>query len=521
MVRWFFSHIAFIVAVLGFLSSAIAQNEQDPTAIQHDSQKVITASLGTGHLISPVFIGYNGGGQRELPWNDPTLRQNIQRLAPGNLRYPGGTIANYWDWRLGGVDPTIDPAMLKPWVHRMQTAERRRTLEQLAEGSKISGYIPIFVLNMVTRSLEQSLEDLRRAEQLGLLVRYVELGNEFYFPPEAHPLVHELYPTAEDYAQTASEWAAAIKREFPNAQVAALGAGVFAEVDLERRRTWNQRIAPHLEHIDALTLHFYIPAGVAESTRYGEGQWASPELQQRQYEQLQQPGAIARMLAEPIRAWAEFRANTHVPAKYPIWLTEYAMFDRIGPVRGIWAHALFMARCLDTLLADEQVTLTSYHNLYGGPVFTAIQPPENFTFDGLTPQQIVGQTYALTAAGQTLTLFAQAANGHIQATPLELNPTVEMSFDDIEQPAPAVSGWRFTGGAAASIVLVNYASETHSVDLSQVVADGIPYTQLSAPPLTYIKNDDSLTYNHAKLNSPLVLPAYSITRIQAGPLETP
>ena len=79
--------------------------------------------------------------------------------------------------------------------------------------------LPVFDLNLVTSHLSSQLAMLRRARKLGMPIRQIELGNEFY----SHaPLVDRAIPTPEAYGRKATRWIAAIKRRFPRAQVAAV-----------------------------------------------------------------------------------------------------------------------------------------------------------------------------------------------------------------------------------------------------------------------------------------------------------
>ena len=51
--------------------------------------------------ISPDFNGYNAQMMRGPAWQAPGFIDKVMDLHPGVIRFPGGTVASYWDWRTG------------------------------------------------------------------------------------------------------------------------------------------------------------------------------------------------------------------------------------------------------------------------------------------------------------------------------------------------------------------------------------------------------------------------------------
>ena len=61
---------------------------------------------GSPRTVTPDFFGLNGNNvQERLRWDRDDLGAALSSLGPGLLRYPGGTIGNYWDWRTGWFQP--------------------------------------------------------------------------------------------------------------------------------------------------------------------------------------------------------------------------------------------------------------------------------------------------------------------------------------------------------------------------------------------------------------------------------
>lgn len=184
------------------------------------------------------------------------------------------------------------------------------------------------MLNMLSQGLSDSLEMLREAEARGIPVRRVELGNEFYF--DRFGLAIARYPTAEDYALEANLWAAAIKAEWPDAQIVAIGNAEHADGLPEREETWNERVLPLLsEDITAITLHLYPRPDQSPADTYAE--------------------IISR---------SELDGYTG-----QIWITEFNVSDYTGGVKNTALHGQLVTQWLEVFDDDERVRLVLLHNI--------------------------------------------------------------------------------------------------------------------------------------------------------------
>jgi hypothetical protein len=106
-------------------------------------------------------------------------------LQAGVLRYPGGNIADFWDWRVGWCVAAPNASGCPSCRNPCPSKLRRRTylLEEFAVALRAAAALPVFTLNMLTANLTESLAMLAHAESIGALPRgaYVELGGEFYW----------------------------------------------------------------------------------------------------------------------------------------------------------------------------------------------------------------------------------------------------------------------------------------------------------------------------------------------------
>ena len=178
-------------------------------------------------------------------WTDSAYTASVStRLLPGFLRYPGGTVGNYWDWKTGWFLTEVNwTASNVAWYANIE--KRPYTLSDFAIGVRATGATPVLSLNMLTSNLSYQLAGLHAAAALGLNVSVVELvschdiagiwvtffsrcqryrcgqANEMY---ESADDVVARFPTAADYAEEANAWARAVRSAFPRATVAVVGS---------------------------------------------------------------------------------------------------------------------------------------------------------------------------------------------------------------------------------------------------------------------------------------------------------
>lgn len=158
-----------------------------------------------------------------------------------------------------------------------------------------TGTTPIFDLNVLTSNLADQLAMLRSASALGIPVRYIELGNEFYLSDTNYTYTR-VFPTSADYAGLVAKWAPRIRAAFTDVKIAAVGS--LPQVT-PREKIWNAAVLSIAgPDIDALTLHDY--AGLPRST-------GTPGLLASAYTNGQEVQQVI----------------FSVPARYGIWITKF------------------------------------------------------------------------------------------------------------------------------------------------------------------------------------------------------
>lgn len=482
---------------------------------------------GTGAAVPllPHAAGYNNQTAPMLePWQIETRREGLVKARPTLLRYPGGSVANYWDMQrdklftpVVEIDPEGGASILRKytlaWVASLNGGQMnsvrdlRSALDYSAEKSQNGAPAVIFVMNMVTpgpeyyaavwkRAVDQTpgsgdwwnmlddryrrnLDMLERAEALGVPIRYVEFGNEYYFGAGAanpagatvEPYVAGVIPNdpnlagafpglGKDYACAVNDWARKLRARFPGVRLCAVAGDPRGGA---RRRDWNLNVARFVDRdlVPAVSFHHYggITAGnlTENAEQLHETMWTWRE------------------------SWIEIQENARELTDREFWLTEW----NSNTSQGTWGHGLHSLFCLHTWLSGGNFGLSAYHQFSNNTV-------------------LAGQGPDITATARAMSLFSLATAGMRRALPLV--------FDGVPSaPVPAFFGWKFTKGDSTGekYMLVNLGGEERTIDVSSLTAEANLKVHQARAPLNREMIDPGETVSSSK--SQLKLPAFSVT----------
>jgi len=225
-----------------------------------------------GHLLA------RRNGVAEEGLHDPSdpsadgfgVRQDIERLIrpvkPSVFRWPGGCTGTSYHW-LDGVGPAEDrPRNID--LHFGWEAGYQFGTNEFVSWCRRMGAEPLINWNMGTGTLDEAVAwldycngtggtkwaELRREHGVSdpHAVRLWQLGNEIY---GAWELGHT---TAEQYAETAREWARAARRTDPSIEIIALGGALTHSLD------WAWKVVPEVARfVDYITFHAFWPKTTA------------------------------------------------------------------------------------------------------------------------------------------------------------------------------------------------------------------------------------------------------------------
>ena len=211
----------------------------------------LTCSLTRREHRLPKMRGLHGYNTIPvMPYADPAYIAGARALFADSLRYPGGTVANYFDWRSG--------SFVQPCAADMCDVQRR--LERWPAGSfraqafarGAAGLDQVFVLNVVTADAAGMRSQLAWLSSQGVDVAAIEFGNELFSSKYSG-----VFPTAHAFMAKVTDAVGYARQLFPFAKLAAPFGFPFCEQPEDAFDTWNRDLARYAHVWDALTLHDY------------------------------------------------------------------------------------------------------------------------------------------------------------------------------------------------------------------------------------------------------------------------
>lgn len=436
----------------------------------------VTTNSGPTRQIASYYLGYNNVPIHSPPWDDPNTVKAATQMKPGTLRYPGGTVANYWDWRSGWFVPKAPSGFLS-------APRSTYRLQELQTAVQATGAKPIYVLNMLTSDLNSQLEMLRTAKSMGLPVQFVEMGNEFYLSTGVDSDNAVKFPTGREYGTMATNWIRAIRAEFPDVKIAAVG-GVPGSSGDQRKANWNRDLFQTLQGADALTLHPYV--GIKNGT-------VTPGASSE---------SVARLTDLVSTRWQQFENEIQsLPPNMKVWITEYNFVDPSNNVFHTWIHGVFAAKMSLTFLEEVRTELVCFYDMIGKIGYETIFYNRQTQGGDNSPPP-----YGLTAAGWAMRLLGDTMQGMTSAQ--------KLSFSSTTATNDSLQGWIFTDGTHQQTFLINSSAESFTWTPDPALAQGTHFQQLMSDPFKIITGPGSLTVKNGTPGGQLTLPAYSVTQLK-------
>lgn len=272
----------------------------------------------------PVLYGFNANlSNSPVNYSNELFRQAIAQLHPQIIRWPGGSVSNNFNPLTGTAD------------NGSGTPNKLEDLALLVKEDKCE---VMFVLNMLTHTLDENLAALRKAESLGIPVHYVELGNEYN---NINSPGRSVYATAMDYATAAAFWIDSIKAEFPLVEFGAVGENK----GYKGAGTWNEDVLKILSSYHVHLVYHCYPN--PNDFIYGSGQVDLHKLDSCFFDDLHITG---------------------FDQQKDFWCTEFNVknSDKLGATAyiepGQWIIAL---QHLAKLLTDADAKILCVHNIIG------------------------------------------------------------------------------------------------------------------------------------------------------------
>ena len=374
--------IAFVGLMTLLLSIGCQDRKQQSDMMRleidtHDAQPLRQALYGFNTNMITGDYGYL----------DPDFIELTKALAPKTLRFPGGTVGNFYHWQLGGFSENEMASTLNPKLNQRNKGnyvklQRRRDgkilfddFMKLCNTLKIT---PVIMVNLWTGSPEESAAWVRYAKDKGYDIEHWELGNEYYLP---HYL--NKYPTAGTYVKEAKKHAAAMKAVNPDIKLSVCATPIAFHKEgwlvKTQQRKWDEGLAADTSFFDAYTVHVY----------------AYKAVRKKEIEEMR----------GYLMGWIHFavpNALEYYQKLFPdkeLWITEWNIANPANRVANTQLHAMYAGDFFLKMLALPNITQANFHVIAGVgkgfPVFSPITPgsPDNrFWKYGGEPKADFGNT---------------------------------------------------------------------------------------------------------------------------------
>lgn len=392
----------FYSLILGFFLNEKPRQMENLVAKVAEEKKEINNIYGLNIELSRI----------KEPWSNEKYIRVIDSMKPSIIRYPGGTVSSFWDFENNRLFPDKSDKGDNGWVDYSNFKDNYVARQVLTKTTQINSIkdlgnafqngtnAPIFCLNMVTPGidyytqsklistqdkivpgsdnkanrwwkiledrLERNLILLKKAKELNIPIKYIELGNEYYTSQNIY--FTETFPDAQSYSKAANFYAKRIKEIYPESKIAALGCldNRFYR-NMSRRLEWNRVLNENLDKkiIDAITLHAHEETSVKQ---YNEGRdiTMAATTWTKKFEQSMQETQATFLLTNNWEIWiTEFQ---------PKFSTKFEDIKNSGPYNTTWGSSLVAVYNFIYLSKIDNVSKILFHevkNLVGEKDFTA------------------------------------------------------------------------------------------------------------------------------------------------------
>lgn len=366
--------VAFLI--LGLILSILFFGRDMPELTFETIQ--INVDTQTRNPLRKELYGFNSNMMSgDYGYLDEDFVALTKALQPKTLRFPGGTVGNFYHWNISGFKQEEMNSTLSTQLNRRNRGnftklQKRRdgiiSFDDYMEVCQDLDITPIVVVNLWTGNPEESAAWVRYTIEKGYKVNHWELGNEYYLPHYV-----KKFRTAGIYMDEAKKHALAMKAVNPEIKVSVCATPVafHKEGFLIKRvqRKWDEKLANYSElsstdWFDAFSVHVYAYKAVKDV----------------------EIDTMRRYLFGWIHYACE-EAMTYYQDLFPdkeMWVTEWNIANPANRVANTQLHAMYVGDFFLKLLSYPKITHANFHVITGPgkgfPVFSRITPVNKNTF---------------------------------------------------------------------------------------------------------------------------------------------
>jgi len=484
----------------------------------NDKKVIMLKPIGQPRSLQGPVMGGSTSAFFEHLLDSPAKIATLNQIALGLDRFPGGSDANFYDWRLGLIK-IQEYSDSSPYVHFWARAAANIakgmpdgiTMEQYAAFSRKIGAQIIFVPNLESSTIAEQVQWFKYLASKGLVPQRIELGNEFWVAMGNDPRSLERWPDAPSTMRTMKQYLDAIKPYLPeNAKIAVQAAGSGFNIHSNPRARFWQRIEKWDDDLlpepwfQAVTLHLYPRLSeVMGDPRAG----LTPPTQENVMPRLK---AMMAQVDEGVE-----RVLKHIEQRLPgkeIWITEWnSRGANAATQRG--ADVEPTSPAMQMLLAARMALVHLRHasvtaSLFFMYDFRPQNPSSMFVADGR-------RSYSPVPTAAVLRWLNEAANGggSFQRVVQEGGRPI-MSGGVERRSYLAVEGGLFQSKAGITLILENASDDLFSFDSTTLVPNKRPLS-IEFMSMTDLVKADKLPARIERQDSAgnITITPFSVTRI--------
>ena len=340
------------------------------------SHLFICCNLFTSAQINPNLFGFcTSNTFTYVNTYDNSFLSKVDSLFPKVLRFPGGTIGNFYHpkgkaygFRVSDVDK----------YYKGRFSNRVHTLIHAAKQKEhVTDYIEDFIIlakrynskvivnaNILSSDTEEIIYILNKFKDEGLEVIGVELGSEL-----SNRAYKKHIKSVFDYIKIAKLYTSHIKSTFPEMKVGVVAAPIKDKIP-NRIRNWNIVLSQE-NFYDAIIHHSYHK--VVDGEEDAGVMISEDDVKNSREEQF---NLYKDRILEEISTGFLNRTNqyTSIFKDKEIWITEWNL-QMTKTTGNTMFQSLFVAHYLLELLSNpnlQNITIATYHNLAGRDVSASI-----------------------------------------------------------------------------------------------------------------------------------------------------
>ncbi|MCL4231872.1 MAG: hypothetical protein KJ053_09835 [Dehalococcoidia bacterium] len=394
---------------------------------------------GRRRLLPRDIFGLNAPVPYSIPHEDPRIEVIGSWVAPGHLRFPGGSVANFFDWRSGRLEVPETGSGASPYRGFMRAAALRSYREH-PNGCKAEDFSAlaarlgaslVWVANLETSSAEEQAAWAADMLEKNVLPGRIELGNEFFLGLLGDATSMARFPDWPTTIALMREYVDAMRPSLrPDTKIAVQAANSRWRSPLQpgpgpRQKAWewDEAMTPE-PWFHAVTVHPYAEIDQCFGRSSDAGLRGNLDV------------VLPTLLAKVDSGLK--RTLDYTAAKMPgkeIWVTEWGAGEIAATIQGgrpvfngMWLHVC--ARQGLALLRLPLVTVISYHAFFfDGGVWAIARPIDSS--EGWKPMgsSLLIRWFNLAANGDS-TYEGVRAEGAAQV--MSRGIAAEESFLDVE-----------------------------------------------------------------------------------------